>query len=183
MPEAALEIVNVDHVAPVRGLGPLIARLVAEPVVPLADRKTASLVEPDEVQGPMEVRMREVEDWTGGHPSRLVCPECNGSLTESQEGGLLRYRCHVGHAFSASSMAALQGEALERALWAAVRSLEEAGALARRLARHARGEDRSALVRVYEQRAGEKDRQAGVIREMLVRSTGAAALPPAREAD
>ena len=43
-----------------------------------------------------------------GEPSGLTCPECGGALWEQQEGELIRFRCHVGHAYSAESMQAEQ---------------------------------------------------------------------------
>lgn len=47
------------------------------------------------------------------------------------------FRCHVGHAFSLDSLLGEQGEDLERALWAAVRSLEESAALSHHLMQQA----------------------------------------------
>jgi two-component system chemotaxis response regulator CheB len=63
----------------------------------------------------------------------LVCPICQGVLTEAQPGVFQHFRCHVGHAFSLDSLIREQSEEMERALWAAVRSLEEGAALSRRL--------------------------------------------------
>lgn len=36
-----------------------------------------------------------------GRRSFVTCPECAGALWEMEEGDTLRYRCHIGHAFSA----------------------------------------------------------------------------------
>ena len=77
-----------------------------------------------------------------GHPpgraSGLSCPDCGGVLWESEEGGLLRFACHVGHAFGEESLLAQQSDALETALWSAMRALEEKADLARRLAERMR---------------------------------------------
>jgi two-component system chemotaxis response regulator CheB len=54
------------------------------------------------------------------------------------DGNLLRFRCRAGHAFSAESLLAEQSEALEEALWTALRALKERSALARRMAGRAR---------------------------------------------
>jgi two-component system chemotaxis response regulator CheB len=54
-----------------------------------------------------------------------------------QEGKMLRFKCRVGHSFSAETMADSQDEAVERALWAALRSLEERVDLTKRLAERA----------------------------------------------
>jgi two-component system chemotaxis response regulator CheB len=50
---------------------------------------------------------------------------------------LLHYRCHVGHAYTAEALIAGQDGAVEEALWAALRTLEETAALRRRLAEDA----------------------------------------------
>src|SRR5205085_1169476 len=73
-----------------------------------------------------------------GHPSALACPECGGVLNEVHEGKLLSYRCQVGHAYAVETLYGEQRSAMESALWAALRALEEQGGLARRMAARAR---------------------------------------------
>lgn len=53
------------------------------------------------------------------------CPDCGGVLWQIAEGKLLRYRCHTGHAFTASSLLAQQTERIEETLWVALRMFEE----------------------------------------------------------
>lgn len=65
--------------------------------------------------------------------SSITCPECYGSMIESEVNGLVQFQCHVGHIFSMDGMASAQAEALEAALWAGVRALEESEDLARRM--------------------------------------------------
>ncbi len=48
-----------------------------------------------------------------GTPSRFTCPECQGPLWEIADPSMLRYRCHVGHAFTADSMIEAQAEEAE----------------------------------------------------------------------
>ena len=36
--------------------------------------------------------------------SGFSCPDCGGRLWEIQDGGLLRFRCRVGHMYSADSL-------------------------------------------------------------------------------
>lgn len=69
-----------------------------------------------------------------GDPSVFACPDCHGVLWEVQEGKLLRYRCRVGHAYTAEALNVSMSEASEDALWIAMRALEEKAALLRRLA-------------------------------------------------
>lgn len=58
-------------------------------------------------------------------------------MWELDEGDLTRFRCHVGHAYTAESMSLALDENLRRALATAQRALEERVALAGKLHRQA----------------------------------------------
>lgn len=163
MPRSALERVQVDHVVRPAELPGLLRRLTAE-----AAR-----------DGPSPPPAIDALEGNGpGVRAELVCPACNGVLTEAEVNGLKRFRCHVGHAFSLASLVGEQSEEAERALWAAVRSLEESAALARRLSGRGSGED-------LRERFAERERhlldQADVIRRLLLE--GAERLDAGPEAD
>src|SRR5262249_1175312 len=89
------------------------------------------------------------------------------ALWELREGDLVRFRCRTGHAFSADSAAAALDEDVERALWAALRSLEEKGALARKLMASAAGRDIPVVVGMYEKRLREAEESARTLRRIL----------------
>ena len=55
-------------------------------------------------------------------------------LWQVQPDDTLRFRCHVGHAYTAEAWEGAQTEHLEQALWSAVRVMEEKVAFARQLA-------------------------------------------------
>src|SRR5581483_6679040 len=80
-----------------------------------------------------ELAGMEMDDMLG-KPSRFTCPECHGTLWEIEDGSLLRYRCHVGHAFSADMVQAAQGEEVDRLLGTLLRAQQERAGLARRMA-------------------------------------------------
>jgi two-component system chemotaxis response regulator CheB len=98
-----------------------------------------------------------------GPPSGLTCPECGGALWEQDEGGNLRFACHVGHAYSLISLMESQGTTLEMTLWSAVRALEERAEMYRRLARRTTGSRSDD----YWERAAEAEEHARALREML----------------
>ena len=104
--------------------------------------------------------------------TRLTCPDCGGVLIEEDEQGIQRYRCSVGHAFSPHSLQVEHAHALERALWAAARIVDDRAALMRDMARRAerRGQDRSR--RRYLERAAEMHEHAVVLRALVERASG-----------
>jgi two-component system chemotaxis response regulator CheB len=119
--------------------------------------------EPAPPQPPVSSEVRELEGEEPGLPAPLVCPTCQGVLTEAQVNGFEEFRCHVGHAFSLSSVVAEQAESVERALWAATRALEESAGLSQRLAQRARGELRAR----FEEKELELRQQVEVLRRLL----------------
>jgi two-component system, chemotaxis family, protein-glutamate methylesterase/glutaminase len=68
-----------------------------------------------------------------GVVSTFTCPDCHGALWELTASDTLRYRCRVGHAYAVDSLLSAQKDGIEAAFWIALRSLEERGALLRRL--------------------------------------------------
>ena len=104
---------------------------------------------------------------TSPRPSAFSCPECEGALWEIEEGDLLTYRCRVGHGWAAEAVLAQQAHLAERALWGALRALQERTHLADRLATHERRRGREPAATRLEQHAGQDRRHAAAIRELV----------------
>lgn len=151
MCESALRNVEVDHVVRLTGLASLLCKLVDEPL-------------PKRPETVPDANLRELEGEELGAPAVLVCPLCQGRLTESQVGSYHSYRCHVGHAFSLASLVEEQAESTERALWAAVRALEEAADLTARLALRAT----SSLRARFEEKELEQRAQVDMIKRLIM---------------
>jgi two-component system chemotaxis response regulator CheB len=153
MPQSALNEVGADHVAPAAALGALLGRLAREPVEPgaggtagpghTAAARTAGPPSPDAAGErhvdvlEREVAMAAIDEVTHqrseryGAPSRFACPDCDGVLWSVGGGGPVRFRCTTGHAFSPATLAEQQTKGVERALWAALRAIEDRIELAR----------------------------------------------------
>jgi two-component system chemotaxis response regulator CheB len=118
-----------------------------------------------------------------GEVLTVTCPECGGVLTEREHAGLVRYTCHVGHAYAPRSLLADHAEGVERAMWTAARSLEDRATLLERMARRtaALGAERSAAQ--FERQARSAREEADTIRTAIAALDDAAlaALEPGQE--
>lgn len=161
MPRAALEAADVDHVASADALGGLIARLVHT-------EAPAQLPVPVELELEVEIaagrrlgsdRLREIAE-----PAPLSCPHCQGVLSGIKDTSPLRFRCQIGHAFSADSLVEAQRDGVDQALRVAMRVMEERVELVTRMASDARMQGRSAVAELYEARGREYREYAATLR-------------------
>jgi two-component system chemotaxis response regulator CheB len=171
MPRSAIQRIAIDYVLPSAEIGPLLTRLAREPVK--GDRP-AMISENLEPQDPAEVGTADIE--TGplpAFPTPLSCPDCGGALWELVSGDLVRYRCHVGHAYTADSMVAAQANSLESALWSALRALEEKAELSRRLAERIGKPGLERLALRYQNAVQDAERGSEAIRQLLLAGSAA----------
>jgi two-component system, chemotaxis family, protein-glutamate methylesterase/glutaminase len=151
MPQSAISHVEVDRVASITELPTLIAEAVSEPAAPW----------PTHLPRPLG----ELEGAAVGPSAQIVCPVCQGKLTETELGGFRSFRCHVGHSFSLESVAAEQAEEVERALWASIRALEESASLAEKLSLSAASPD---MRHRFAEKAESQRHQADLVRRILL---------------
>lgn len=126
MPMSVLQTVKVDYSLPLSAISPLLNELSKQTI------EEGEYPVPDEIEIESRIAGQNLDASELlasveriGRISRLTCPDCHGALWEILDDDMLRYRCHVGHAFSADSLSEGQSEMLEVALWSAVRALEE----------------------------------------------------------
>lgn len=165
MPGAALRAVDVDHCVPLQRIAPLLLELVKQPAPDQSSPPPPALVHEHLASLGRENAMDELRQV--GRPSTLVCPDCKGSLWEISGASPPRYRCHTGHAFSLRTLAAVQQEAAENALWSAVRSLQEKELLLRKIAELDRSAGDEAHARQADTEADDLRKQAGTLRRLV----------------
>jgi len=96
-------------------------------------------------------------------------------MWEIDEGNLVRFRCHVGHAYTAELMSVALDEQLGRAMASALRALDERIFLAQKLARQEKASGRTHVADSWAGKAAEFEREAKVIRDALRRTDEIAA--------
>src|SRR5581483_5294643 len=136
---------------------PLLVKLVREAAAP-----TGGSPVPDPIDKMPEAVNRDfaqqIHNGRRGERSVFSCPECGGALWQVDEAELVRFRCHVGHAYNGETLLAEQTEALEAALWTAVRTFKEKGVLARQLAERERAAGDVADAARFEEQAEQAER-------------------------
>lgn len=165
MPKSAIATGFVDHVLPLRDIPALLTALVEQEASQPDGAEHAHLrqMEPDLGREPLAVHNGD----RPGRPSVFTCPECHGTLWETEDQGLYRFRCRVGHAYSPESMLSAQTDEVDRALWIALRTLEERAALSHRLAERGRGSGHLWVDRAFTARANETMLEIERLRELL----------------
>lgn len=167
MPRSAIENVAVDHILPVAKIAAILVELANQPI----DTDCTSVSRDMNIEADMaELELGAMQNLDRpGKPSAFGCPECGGVLWELSEGNLTRFRCRTGHAYSSDSLLAEQSEALEEALWNALRALEEKAALSQRLANQARDRNRPYSAQRFQTQGEDAQAQAKLVRNLLLK--------------
>lgn len=166
MPRRALESTIADLSVPGAGLGDVLAELArqaAGPYVPV----------PPEIRIEVDIAMGERIDSAVlkkiADPAPLTCPSCGGVLSSIRSGQPLRFRCQVGHGFTADALGKEQESRVDEAIRVALRVIEERAALVWRMAEEGRETGRKAVAAMYEERAKEYRGYADTLRQAVLR--------------
>ena len=166
MPRSAFIHVSVDHKVSAQSMGPLLADLVDRvvegepPVSKTLEIETRIALE----EIPMQAGVMEL-----GKLSPYTCPECHGSLVQITADGILRFRCHTGHAFSVGSLLAEVGETIEETLWSAIRGIEEHVMLLQQVAQEMVSTGHTTEAQQLQHQAREAEQQAQLVRLVVLR--------------
>lgn len=177
MPRNAIKATGDAIVVPAAQLAGQVIKLVTEEV----DSPSADASYPDgelaaEISGLLS---GTVETNTASRSySGFTCPECGGPLYRANEGRAESYDCLVGHRWAPQVLVEEQSASVERALWLAVRSLEERGRLLTVMADAARERGHTVSVAHFTRGAEEAQQSAGVIREVASGMVAEAAAEP-----
>lgn len=162
MPLTALNRAKPDHVVTLNDMPALLTSLTHEPA-----GKAKPL--PRSVKYEVEIARTGRSDIDQmdefGRRSVLACPDCGGVMWELDESELSRFRCHVGHTYTAELVSLALDENLRRALASAQRALEERSALARKLYNQARSSGHDLLAQTWREKFNEFERETEIIRD------------------
>lgn len=165
MPVSVLSHMEPDHVTAVDAMPSLLVELVRKHAPPAP-----------EVPRELRLEVRAALDGSIGPDPQSgegsfhgACPDCGGPPQSNREGGVRKYRGHVGHVFSDSALLAGQDEAIERALWVALHTLEERARTLESIANTDWRAGREQAASANVERAAESRDHAERIRQLLTR--------------
>jgi two-component system chemotaxis response regulator CheB len=167
MPRRAMEATVVDLCVPGARLGDVLYDLARE-------QAGKALPIPPEIRLEVEIAAGERIGSEGirqiADPSPLTCPGCGGVLSVLKADHPLRFRCQVGHAYTADALAKEQESRVDEALRVALRIIEERAELVHRMSEDERRSGRLALAKMYGTRAIEYRGYADMIRRVMLES-------------
>jgi two-component system, chemotaxis family, protein-glutamate methylesterase/glutaminase len=164
MPQSTIEHVAVDRVAKAEEIGPLLARLAPQSIT---SSTSHTKVEPDVATDEVE-KMMSPDNPPPGELAPYVCPDCGGAMWGTEVGQLIHFQCHTGHSFTSDVLLAEQSEALENALWSAVRVIDERVSLLRRVAAMSHTPGLSQIAKRQSEDAADLEQKAQLIRKILL---------------
>jgi len=123
MPESAIQHVEVDRVARCAELAAEIGEITSGPAPATVERDGGRIAVENRIASEGNALQLGVMDM--GKVSQYTCPDCHGVLVQIEEGPVVRFRCHTGHAFSLQTLLAELSDSIDKGLWDAIRSIEE----------------------------------------------------------
>lgn len=169
LPRSALEIAGADYVVTADQLAPLLVDLIRPP---RASEGEKVMAEVDPLEKMPQVVVADMAAQARGEKrgtlATFTCPECGGNLWQVDDQKLIRFSCHVGHAFHGEDLLGQQAVALEAALWTATRIFKEKTVLARQLAAVQRHQGNAESAVRFEEEAQLSERYSVLIQEYLL---------------
>jgi two-component system chemotaxis response regulator CheB len=164
MPSGALRATDVDYRAPLCDMATLLTKLAGE------EAGLAGPV-PEDIRSEVAIALgRRTDSETVAEfsdPVAMTCPACGGVLSQVRRGPPLRFRCQVGHAYTAEVLAYEKEDTADEAMRVALRILEEQALLGGKMADEARRSGRPAAASSYETRVDQNRGYAAILRRAI----------------
>lgn len=167
MPLAALEATPVDLSVPAVDLARALIRFVHEPAGPSAPITNDVRLE-IEIAAGGRADTQLVEEVA--HTTALTCPDCGGVLSEVNGSRPLRFRCQVGHGYTAKTLLSEQEDSVDEAMRVALRIIEERATLVGKMGTDAARTNRLGMAEMYQERATEYRNHAELLRKAILRT-------------
>lgn len=167
MPNAALLASDVDYRSPAGDLADLLARLANEEPGPTIPAPASVALEVAIAMGrPSDSdKLAEIADSVP-----LSCPGCGGPMSQVKSSPL-RFRCQVGHGYTAEALAHEQEGSIDEAIRISMRVIGERVVLMEKMAFDALQAGRTAAAAIFEKRAQEYKCHSSVLMEAALKGS------------
>ncbi|GGB94573.1 chemotaxis protein CheB [Dyadobacter sediminis] len=168
LPENTLEYVHADYTISALDMGPIISALVTEPA-PERNKFTSQQLKLLELEVIIATKGNafEMGIMDMGEFTPFTCPQCHGALVRLVENKFIRFRCHTGHAYTASSLLAELSEVVENKLWQTMRGLEEMDMLLSSIADQYKELGNVQASNLFRSKADESGKRAQLIHDLV----------------
>ena len=164
MPESAIANVAVDRIVTLKEIPAILCQRIREKPVVVTEIPEDLLLE---VAIPQDAITAPETMAKIGTPVTHSCPSCGGPLWQIGDRQNLRYRCHVGHAYTVRTLVEKQSEATEEALWVALRTLEERSRMLKNMSDRYAENGSSVLAESHLERSQEAFEYSILIRDLI----------------
>ncbi|PWT99282.1 MAG: chemotaxis protein CheB [Bacteroidetes bacterium] len=168
MPENARRGVNVDYCVGISELSGLLVQLTKQPLPEMTNGKKDQQTK-NEIQIAAGGDALQNGIYDSGTLTPFTCPECNGVLAKLQNGNIVRYRCHTGHAYSIDALLAALTERIEDGLYNAIRGIDESIILLNHLGDHYAEANQPKLAALYFRKAKDAGDRVILVRDAVLK--------------
>ncbi|MCL1468460.1 chemotaxis protein CheB [Argonema galeatum] len=170
MAKNALRYVKVDRCLPLAEIPDLLVQLSNQP----ATEEAYPVTEEIEIESRIAEQQMNTQEFLEnveaiGTRTTYTCPECNGSIWQIGKEEPVRFRCHIGHSFTANVFLSEQTQNIENALWSAVRAMEEKVTFSRQMSGRMKNYNLQSAAAKYEDHAKSLDAEVSLIRGIILK--------------
>jgi two-component system, chemotaxis family, protein-glutamate methylesterase/glutaminase len=171
MVKSALRYVKVDRCLPLIEIPDFLVHLANHPA---AEEKSYPVTKEIDIESNIAEQAMNTQELLEnvekiGTRTTYTCPECNGSIWQIGTEEPLRFRCHIGHSFTADIFLSEQTQNIENALWSAVRAMEEKVTFSRQMAKRMTSHNLQQAATKYEAHAQSLDEEVSLIRDIILK--------------
>ena len=164
LPARALLAMDPDRTLPIDAIGGALLALTGERTKALPVPEALAIeAKIDHIGAVDPEHMHQL-----GEQAPIACPDCNGPMWKLGDERTRRYRCYNAHATTAAQLLTATDAQVERALWSAVRALNDRASTLETLASDAERIGNVQSAATYASRARESRQEAELARTFML---------------
>jgi two-component system chemotaxis response regulator CheB len=166
MPQSVMQHVDPDYVIPVSKMAEVLTELTKQEALEDFEhtKKEMEQLKMDIVLA-IHDHAYEIGILNAEKLTTFVCPDCQNALVSIQEGQMIPFRCHTGHAFTANTLLGSITTAVDEKLLQVIHSLEETTVLLNRIGDYFNKMGNAQTCKQFKDRANKIARRTALLQE------------------